>query len=545
LEVTLEAIKFNHNPNSATTDAFNIRKNETEPVIIPEWRRGISVNPEDSPAAYARDAISGCITIKAKFSCTDPNVSNIKVRAIDAQRGNANILGKVQPTRVTLINGESGFVSLTLPSRRFARARVGVYDIVWHWQFSYNSSDWICFATTKHRIFMVLALPTLPWQPDSPDISNTQQPWTDVLHFACRWAGSATSTPQAATLITQQVSGLGVTEQLVHYDNPQSGATGFTLDDPPTFDCTDFLRLIRRQSNQHGSGVNCDDCAAFVATFANILGCSVAEAQMDHNFPLNPHLRIGATGLETDEFSYHTVAWAGACGEDDEVFDACVQLDSDDRPSQEPHPLFVPANVRFGRRNERLYRFRLTSDQDRCNPVQGSALRRRVGFITFASREAAINPIQEAIKQPKQAITIETFSELLKKLNNRKLFAPWVLENLNFILDVESLLFAQSFFRHRKDKNVVIRIDAYASPSVEAARHKLDHLLSRFQLRKIQKKELDFGDIVWTVPKEFVIVFARRQFVFRLRNVGKTLASGESLARAIDSFLTSRRAETF
>ena len=51
--ISMEAIKFNHNPGFATHDAFNPRRNATQFVNVPEWRRFISVNPEDSPAAYA------------------------------------------------------------------------------------------------------------------------------------------------------------------------------------------------------------------------------------------------------------------------------------------------------------------------------------------------------------------------------------------------------------------------------------------------------------------------------------------------------------
>jgi len=49
--IAIEAIKFNHNHNSATHDALNIRRNVTQFVHVPEWRRLISVNPEDSPVA--------------------------------------------------------------------------------------------------------------------------------------------------------------------------------------------------------------------------------------------------------------------------------------------------------------------------------------------------------------------------------------------------------------------------------------------------------------------------------------------------------------
>jgi hypothetical protein len=51
--ITVEAITFNHDPGAATHDALNIRRNASQTVHVPEWRRFISVNPEDSPAVYA------------------------------------------------------------------------------------------------------------------------------------------------------------------------------------------------------------------------------------------------------------------------------------------------------------------------------------------------------------------------------------------------------------------------------------------------------------------------------------------------------------
>src|SRR5216684_3808552 len=88
MNVILEAIKFNHDRTSATSDAFNIRRNETEYVPVPEWRRGISMKPEDSPAAYARDELRGRPpTIRAKFSFLDfdPSVQIVKIRAQDGR----------------------------------------------------------------------------------------------------------------------------------------------------------------------------------------------------------------------------------------------------------------------------------------------------------------------------------------------------------------------------------------------------------------------------------------------------------------------------
>ena len=538
MDVILEAIQFNHTPNSATSDAFCIRRNEVEPVIIPEWRRGISFNPQDSPAAYARNEIAAnAIHVKAKFRCSDPTVSSISVQAIDGRSRGANVLADLQSTPVTLIAGESDFVSLTMNSPSFRQPGIGVSDIVWRWQYSYNLSGWIDFATTTHRIYVVFALPTLPWQPNANDISNTQQPWTEVLEFACCWAASATTLPQAATLVTQRVNALG--KGVVTYDNHHSGSTGFTLDAPPTFDCTDFLRLLRGQANHHGSGVNCDDCATFVASFANILGCGLSERQMVNDFPLHPHQRIGNSSLTLQSsFSHHTVAWTGECTEDDQVFDACVQLDSDECPANDPHPLFVPAGMRFGQVTEKLYRFRLTSDPSQCNPA-GEPFHRRVGFIKFESNDDALPGIRSLLDQPQQR-TMSTFKSLMSALSAGESFKPWKLLNADIILDTDSLIFAQSFLRHRDDAQMALRVDAYASPSPDDARHKVKKLLSRFQLLDIERlKHADFGDVVHTVPQRFVVLFARRQFVFQIRNVGKKVVSCEELARQIDEFIIS------
>ena len=84
MSLQLEAIKFNHDSTSANTDALNLRKNASAFVHVPEWRRGISVNPEDSPAAYALKPTQGnTLTVQAQFRGTDPELQNVEVRAID------------------------------------------------------------------------------------------------------------------------------------------------------------------------------------------------------------------------------------------------------------------------------------------------------------------------------------------------------------------------------------------------------------------------------------------------------------------------------
>src|SRR6266545_1096863 len=85
MSVQLEAIKFNHNPNSATGDALNIRRNASSFVPVPEWTRGIWIKPEDSPAAYAIQETKGhTITVQVQLKRIDPRIASAEVRALDA-----------------------------------------------------------------------------------------------------------------------------------------------------------------------------------------------------------------------------------------------------------------------------------------------------------------------------------------------------------------------------------------------------------------------------------------------------------------------------
>ena len=59
MDVIIDAIKFNHDPNSAANDAVNIRKNKTQFINVPEWVQGISTKAEDSLAAYAINETTG------------------------------------------------------------------------------------------------------------------------------------------------------------------------------------------------------------------------------------------------------------------------------------------------------------------------------------------------------------------------------------------------------------------------------------------------------------------------------------------------------
>jgi hypothetical protein len=58
-----------------------IRRNASQTVHVPEWRRFISVNPEDSPAVYAVTTTKGNqATIMVSLRSTDPGMVFVEVR---------------------------------------------------------------------------------------------------------------------------------------------------------------------------------------------------------------------------------------------------------------------------------------------------------------------------------------------------------------------------------------------------------------------------------------------------------------------------------
>jgi hypothetical protein len=79
--LAVEAIKFNHDTSAASHDALNIRRNVTGFPTLPEWRRFVSVNPEDSRAAYAVASTAGhVITVMASLSSSDASIALVEVR---------------------------------------------------------------------------------------------------------------------------------------------------------------------------------------------------------------------------------------------------------------------------------------------------------------------------------------------------------------------------------------------------------------------------------------------------------------------------------
>lgn len=378
-KVRLAEVTFNHDWNSATKDALSVRKNAAEPISYPEWHQDPGSSPPvRSSPAYAISEINGnTVTIRAKFTRSDPTIHTIEVRAIDPNReyyrsGQAciyyilerlgitptvpppprdfNVLGEV---KAKLINFSSTNVSLSeefeLENVTIESCGVGIYDVTWQWQYRTSfqeDSNWINMEVyegkpfSHHRIYTILAIPTAPWvqTPHNPNL-----PWTEVLDYACIWAKNRKTIDDAACRVTQNVFNLG--PEIIYYDCEGNGATNYAL---YGFHCTVFLERLRGGLGW-GPEVNCSDCATIVSTFANILGCDLWQSEMGYDFYLRPLLAIGSDTWEPAcgwvGFHYHEVAWKGACEGKDEIFDACLQIDL--CPTEPCHCGVIPCDMCF------------------------------------------------------------------------------------------------------------------------------------------------------------------------------------------------------
>jgi len=402
MSVILEAIKFNHDPTSADHDALNIRKNKSQFIDVPEWVQGFSLRAEDSPAAYAINEIKGnIIAIQAKFRCSDPSIQSIEICARDPSNPRAhgclyeilrrlgitpilpppygNCLGEVKSKVITIpASGETGFETFELefvwPLSAFG---LGIHTVTWEWQFRLNSTEpWSSFATTHHKIYTILDLPKSPWQQNPYTSDNDQLPWTDVLDYACIWAQGFGGYDGIAGKITNRINELG--PSIIRYDT-ERGRTNYAW---PNFNCTAFLDRLNGGDGL-GEKVNCTDCATFTSTFANILGCDLNQSRMGYSFQCNEIISIGYSHWAVPfgwGFSYHEVAWKAGCDINDELFDACLKVDGDNDPTNEPHVPLLPVNIKFGNTGDLLYRDRLAAPAGRpnCNPDSGTRTRRTI-----------------------------------------------------------------------------------------------------------------------------------------------------------------------
>jgi hypothetical protein len=364
----VSGIVFNFNTGTHTNDALNLRRNFSTTLPSPFWRRGLSVPASDSCALYAIQPTQGQpLAIRVYLRAN--GVSAAFVRAVGGGR-----LGNVKEQLVSFdASGASGWQSFQLEAPTFHAHGVCATTIAWAWQWRLRPTDpWRPLVTTRHRLYVTLGLPTLPWVQTT---GSSSLPWTDALDIACAWAHGATTRDAAAALVTTRYNASG----RVSYDTV-SGATFYGFVD------YNLTQMINRLNGGVGLGekVNCTDSANTVSTFANLLGCDLWQSRMSSGFQLNPMIAIGYNTWAipfSGSFSYHEVAWKGACTSADNVFDGCLKVDGDADPVNAPHTPLLATDMLFGDCSAMNYRLRLcppgASGCGACQPQPATTRKRR------------------------------------------------------------------------------------------------------------------------------------------------------------------------
>jgi hypothetical protein len=193
-----------------------------------------------------------------------------------------------------------------------------------------------------------LGFPGDPW--DAISKGGNSRPWEEVLNFACQWAVGARSADEVATAIAGKVFGFGEkgsATPLRYSSDPvftalpdDSSSVGFNLQK--------FLSFLAGDKLASASTVDCDDVAVIVATFSNALGANLFEARMRNPalaFSTQAVRMIGTSVFQTQDFNYHTLAWGGAAGFGDPVWDGCLVLPPAGKESSDGVP---PLAISFG-----------------------------------------------------------------------------------------------------------------------------------------------------------------------------------------------------
>lgn len=525
MQVTLEAIKFNHDPDSALADAFNIRKNESDTVLFPEWQRGKCFTADDSIAAYAINPRGRSISIQAKFKTSKVGLSKVKIRAIDARSSfsERNILGSVEETEVTFgANGESDFVPFTLKDVLLAERGVGINKVVWRWQFfDTGVNRWSDFARTFHQIYSVIDVPREPWSQTDND-KNTQLPWAEVLEVACDWAEGAQNVHQAAELITRNVYDLGL--GLIRYQgSPATYAFA-------NFECASFLKLLRGQRGM-GTCLNCSDCATIVSTLANVLGCDTSQVRFGR-FGTNPIILIGASKPGPMGFLRHEVAWTGDSIKTGAVFDACLQVDGDDKPQEPPFEPLLPTNLPFGLETEKHYRHRVDSGNSIVPKLPGK--RRKIGNgvrASFIRDTTSLKLLEDGFKyetwkdvRPSEA---SRWTGVLVPLSGSQPAWQEVDERCQEFDDGTKL---KSTFFSNGNTDILLREDLFECLDWRAARTLLLWLLGEYTSTKVERLEDPvFADVAFVAADDASAIFADGDSVVLIRSdCGKKLTLREA-----------------
>jgi hypothetical protein len=540
MTLRLDKIFFNHS-DTARTGAITIRQNETESVPLPEWQFTGAAPEDPAPVAYRCDKVPSKIIIKASFHRDDDDRNDLEIQAVATAEDDLGNVGK--RTVAFNANGDSDLLPFEVSGDRIRARGVDLTTTEWTWQYRASENDqFIDFDRSSHRVYSIFGEPTAPW--------DGELPWTEVLEYACAWARGAHDTVNAATAITEQVNALG--PATVSYIRSPTYAQD-------KFNCTDFIKLLNRSATTP-QGINCDDCATIVSTFANILGCELWQSGMGYFFHTNFIKTIGSSAFEMTGFPRHAVAWEYPCEERQPLYDACFQVDADGQPDNvQTVRAVLPANLVFGSgaARENQYKFCLFREagDDACDPQPGGErMRRQIGKSFLGRRRFTDKRLLDLFKTA-YAFDSWTRAKLVEEagapvsekakdwslddlFSRSALFTEWRISSLETFTDKElSQVGTVLLFRPENDVRELLQINVFESRTAESANEFLLQLLAQFHRTDLERQvENQLGEISFVEPQETAVVFRRHKFSSVVRSVGNRPVSTLEFARIVDEY---------
>lgn len=324
-------IHFNHSPGNPDSDALSIRQNGkpgTE-ITAPEW-----TSDRRLPVAFSAAPAKSNVSIRASLTA-GPAGETLEVRA----RG-GGVFGDLHRRSVPFDRtGNATLVPFDLSAARIGSSGVSKTESRLTWQYR-DGSGWTDFEQTRHTVFVTLGRPTWPW--NSLAVSGRRLPWVDALDLACAWCMGLRSFAAISERVTLRVN----QQSHVRYDGgPKFGTAEFML----------HSYLAALELPDRPFVMNCTDAANAVVTLSNLLGCNlgtgrILDVETRHIVPIGGDAS-GTPMWKTKGWDFHEVAWVGAIGPQERLYDATLQLDLDDDDSDELHLAGHALNLRYGQQH--------------------------------------------------------------------------------------------------------------------------------------------------------------------------------------------------
>ena len=305
----LREIHFNHDRESATSDAFTlghapafVREGESLTVNAPEWTDGTT-----KPVGYARAIVKDPIRIKALFTDGPPG-QRLTIQALapvepvlqpSGPVSRTTFLGAVKPQVVAFDDEGNSALQEFEVSSRISDAPVGVADVEWMWQCQQPGGAWHDFTKTSVRTYITILAPGHAFFESA--VLTIRHPWAEAVALACGWSAGALTLDDAIVMIA---NALNSHPKLVYDESGTQFVKG------SEFLLTYFLSEL---ANASSVTIDCRGIATAFMTFANLVGANFQPLVIDDGLgggvmTTKPVKALSAADWVPETWSWHEVA---------------------------------------------------------------------------------------------------------------------------------------------------------------------------------------------------------------------------------------------